>query len=100
MTLPTSTTAPANTPAQPAAGKGLPAQDPQPQPQKPMPGRQPDLKDTSAEQSLKLPSDRDEATDMTSGKVDPLIRQAAKDIENGLQDTSKALETDQTYKKL
>ena len=98
MTLPTSTPAPANTPAQPAAGKGLPAQDPQPQ--KPMPGRQPDFRDVSAEQSLELPRDRDEATDMTSDKVDPLIRQAAKDIENGLQDTSKALETDQTYKKL
>ena len=96
--MPTSPPAPAKTPVQPATGKGQPAQDPQPQ--KPMPGRQPDLKDTSAKQSLKLPSDRDEATDMTSDKVDPLIRQAAKDIENGLQDTSKALETNQAYKKL
>ena len=37
---------------------------------------------------------------MTNGQVDPHIRQAAKDLERGLQDTSEALETDRTYKKL
>ena len=98
MNLPKSSPAPANTPAQPAAGKGMPAKDPQPQ--KAMTDRQPDFNDGSTEQTLELPRDRDESKDMTSDQVDPHIRQAAKDLENGLQDTSKALETDKTYKKL
>ena len=76
----------------------MPAKDPLPQ--KSMPGRQTDSSDGSAEQSLELPCDRDETTDMTGNQVDPHIRQAAKDLENGLQDTSEALETDRVYKKL
>lgn len=98
MTLERPTTPEPNTPRQPAAGKGLPAKEPQPQ--KSLPGRQPDARDSSAEQSLELPRDRDEAQDMTAGQVDPHIRQAARDLENGLQDTSKALETDKAYRKL
>ncbi len=87
-----------NTPKQPAAGKGMPAKDPKPQ--KPMTNRQPDASDGSAEDSLESPNDRDQATDMTSDQVDPHIRQAAKDLENGLQDTSEGLETDRAYKNL
>ena len=98
MTAQKSLTSPANTPDQPAAGKGMPAQDPQAQ--KPMVGKQPDFKDGSAEQSLELPRDRDEAKDMTSVQPDPRIEQAAKDVKDGKKDTSKAIETDQTYKKL
>ena len=98
MTPQKSRTSPVNTPNQPAAGKGQPAQDPQPQ--KPMVGKQPDFSDGSAEQSLELPRDRDEARDMTSSQPDPRIEQAAKDIKDGRKDTSKAIETDQTYKKL
>lgn len=98
MTQQKSRTSPANTPAQPAAGKGMPAQDPQPQ--KPLAGRQPDLKDASVEASLELPRDRDEARDMTSGQTSPLIEQAAQDVKDGLKDTSKALETNRAYKKL
>ena len=98
MTQQKSRTSPANTPAQPAAGKGMPATDPQPQ--KPRVGQQPDLKDASVEASLELPRDRDEAKDMTSGQPSPLIEQAAQDVKDGLKDTSKAPEMDRTYKKL
>ena len=93
-----SRTDPANTPAQPAAAGGQPAKDPQPQ--RPLDGKQPHFKDQSAEQTLELPRDRDEAADMTSGQTSPIIEQAAKDISQGRQDTSKAQETDQAYKKL
>ena len=98
MTTQKSRTSPANTPDQPAAGKGMPAKDPQAQ--GPMVGKQPDMKDGSAQDKLELPSDRDQAQDMTSGQPDPRIEQAAKDIKDGRKDTSKAIETDQTYKKL
>ncbi|CAM3482690.1 hypothetical protein [Polaromonas hydrogenivorans] len=98
MTQQKSSTSPANTPAQPAAGKGMPAKNPQPQ--KPLTGRQPDLKDASVEASLELPRDRDQASDMTSGQTSPLIEQAAQDVKDGLKDTSKAPEMDRTYKKL
>jgi hypothetical protein len=98
MTTQKSITSPENTPDQPAAGKGMPAQDPQAQ--APMVGKQPDPKDSSAQDKLELPSDRDQALDMTSSQPDPRIEQAAKDIKDGRKDTSKAAETDQTYKKL
>ena len=76
----------------------MPAKDPQAQ--GPMVGKQPDMKDGSAQDKLELPSDRDQAQDMTSGQPDPRIEQAAKDVKDGRKDTSKAVETDQTYKKL
>ena len=98
MTPQKSSTSVSNTPAQPAAGKGMPATDPQAQ--KPLTGKQPDLKDASAEATLELPRDRDEASDMTGGHTSPLIRQAAQDVEDGLKDTSKAPEMDSAYKKL
>ena len=98
MTTPPLKPLSSNTPDQRAAGKGMPAKDPKPQ--KPMTTRQPDASDGSAEDSLESPNDRDQATDMTNGQVDPHIKQAAKDLENGLQDTSEGLETDRAYKKL
>lgn len=98
MTTQKSRTSPNNTPDQSAAGGGMPAKTQQPQ--KPMADRQPDFKDTSIEDSLELPRDRDEAADMTSGQTSPLIAQAAKDVKAGRQDTSKAKETDETYNKL
>lgn len=77
----------------------MPAKDPQPQ--QPLTSRQPDFRDASVETTLELPRDRDEAVDMTSGgRKSPLIKQAAKDIAEGLKDTSKAPEMDRTYKKL
>jgi hypothetical protein len=93
-----SRTSASNTPRLPAAGKGMPGKEPQPQ--KPQAGKQPDFNDASVENTLELPSDRDQAVDMTSGQTDPLIRQAAQDIQKGRQDTSKALETHRAYKKL
>lgn len=88
---------PANTPQQPAAGKGMPARSPQPQTTPP--GGPGTFKDGSIENTLELPRDRDEAVDMTSGQPSPLMEQAAKDIENGLKDTSKQPEMNQTYEK-
>jgi len=98
MTTQKSHTSPANTPDQPAAGKGMPAKDPQAQ--APMVGKQPDLKDGSASDQLELPSDRDQAQDMTSGQPSPRIEQAAKDVQDGKKDTSKAPEMDAAYKQL
>ena len=68
--------------------------------QRSQPGKQQDFRDESVKASLELPHERDQAQDMTSPQPDPVIEQAAKDIDNGLKDTSKALETDRTYKKL
>jgi len=76
----------------------MPAKDQQPQ--APMVGKQPDLKDGSASDQLELPSDRDQAQDMTSDQPDPQIEQAAKDVKDGKKDTSKAPEMDKAYKKL
>lgn len=99
MTKANPETKPENTPAQPAAGKGMPAKDPQPQ--RPLPDQHKSPKDDAAKDSLELPHDRDQATDMTSGEqVSPRIEQAARDTENGLKDTSKAPEMDIAYKKL
>ena len=98
MTTRRASTSPPNTPNQPAAGKGM--LEKKPRPQKPMVNRQPDATDGSAQDALESPNDRDQAKNMTSDQVDPKIRQAAKDLERGLQDTSNALETDKTYKKL
>ena len=98
MTTQKSRTSPANTPDQPAAGKGTPAEDLQAQ--APMVGKQPDLKDNSAGDQLALPSDRDQAQDMTRGQPSSHIKQAAKDVEDGKKDTSKATEMDTAYKKL
>jgi len=97
MTTQKSHTSPANTPDQPAAGKGMPAKDPQAQ--APMVGKQLDLKDGSASDQLELPSDRDQAQDMTSSQSSPHIEQAAKDLKDGKKDTSKAPEMDAAYKK-
>ena len=76
----------------------MPAKDPQAQ--APMVGKQPDLKDGSAQDKLELPSDRDQAQDMTADQPDPRIEQAAQDVKDGRKDTSKAVETDQAYRKL
>ena len=100
MTTQKSRTSPDNTPDQPAAGKGMPAKDAQAQVQPPMTGRQPTQQDGSAADSLELPSDRDQAQDMTDGQPSPHIEQAARDVNDGKKDTSKAPEMDATYKKL
>lgn len=86
-------------PAPPAGGKGMPARSPDPQAQRAPPGEHESARDRSLENTLELPRDRDEAVDMTSGQTSPQIAQAARDIKNGLKDTSKQPEMNQTYQK-
>jgi hypothetical protein len=74
--------------------------DKQPQPQQALPGRQPTPQDRSDEASLELPHERDQASDMTAARPDPQVKQAAKDVADGLSDTSKSSEMDKAYKKL
>jgi hypothetical protein len=82
----------------PIAGKGMPARDAR-QPASGQTHRQITPKDASVEASLELPSDRDQASDMTAAEPDPQVKQAAKDIKRGLSDTSKGAETDKAYQK-
>lgn len=96
-TTPLPSPSPVNTPDQPAAGKGMPAKDPKPQ--RSLPGQHETPQDSSVENTLELPHDRDQAVDMTSAQTNPLIEQAAKDLKKGLKDTSKAREMNQAYKK-
>ncbi len=37
---------------------------------------------------------------MTTDAVDPVIEQAARDVQRGVKDTSKSTEMDRTYRKL
>ena len=97
MTKTHTKTQPVNTTDQPAAGKGMPAKDPQPQTTPP--GGPGTFKDGSVENSLELPHERDQAVDMTGGQTSPLMEQAAQDIAHGLKDTSKQPEMNQTYQK-
>ena len=58
------------------------------------------LHDAAVEASLELPHERDQITDMTANKPDPTIKQAQRDVDRGLKDTSKSVEMDSTYRKL
>ncbi len=87
-----------NEPAAAHGGKGMPAKSPQAQP--PQTERRTTAQDASAEASLELPNDRDQSTDMTPATPDPVVKQAAKDVKQGLSDTSKGAETDKAYSKL
>ncbi len=79
-------------------GAGQPAQKAQTEHQ---PTREPQTgKNESIKQSHHLPHDRDESVAMTASDTDPLIEQAARDIEGGLKDTSRAPEMDRSYKKM
>ena len=53
-----------------------------------------------ASDDLSLPHERDQSTDMTAKKPDPKIRQAGRDLDRGLQDTSKSPEMNRAYNKL
>lgn len=81
-----------------ASGKGMP--DKTPQNAGPQVGKQHAPEDASAEASLAMPHERDQETDMTPEKPATEIKQAARDLKNGLKDTSKSTEMDQTYEKL
>jgi len=56
--------------------------------------------DAAVETKLKMPNERDESVDMTPAAPDPVMEQAAADLERGLQDTSKGAELNRAYKKL
>jgi hypothetical protein len=47
-----------------------------------------------------LPHDRDEAARSTGGERREVMEQAGKDVQRGLQDTSRASETDAAYHEL
>lgn len=49
--------------------------------------------------SPKMPHERDQSVEMTGGIQSKKVQQAAKDIQNGLKDTSRALEADAAYQK-
>ena len=83
---------------QAATGQGMPAKSPRPQSDQTDHPRT--AEDAAVETTLELPHERDQATDMTDRAPDPQIEQAAKDVANGLADTSKANELDATYRKL
>lgn len=80
------------------AGKGM--LDRTPQDGRPQAGRQITPGDASTEASLAMPHERDQQTDMTPEKPAAEMKQASRDLKNGLKDTSKGTEMDQTYQKL
>ena len=51
------------------------------------------------EGDMSMPHERDQSSHMTNGVPNSKIKQGAKDVERGLQDTSKGLELDRTYQK-
>ena len=62
-------------------------------------------KEASIKSSIRLPHERDEDVDMTgaldaSGQASPQVQQTARDLAQGLRDTSRAVESDQTYHRL
>ncbi len=89
---------PLSNPDQAATGKGMPKKTPLAQ--RSRPGKHATPADVSAESSLSLPHERDQALDMTSDANNPQVEQAARDVKRGVKDTSKAPEMDQTYRKL
>ena len=89
---------PPSTPDHAATGKGMPAKTPLAQ--RSRPGKHATPADASVESSLSMPHERDQALDMTSDANDPQVEQAARDVKQGVKDTSKAPEMDQAYKKL
>ena len=56
--------------------------------------------DATIEAELKMPNERDGSVNTSASTPDPVILQAAADVERGLQDTSKGVELHLAYKKL
>ena len=80
-----------------ATGKGMPPKTPQDN--GPVIDKAQTPRDASVESSLAMPHERDQSTDMTAKALDPKIKQAARDLGCGRQDTSKGLEADRAYQK-
>jgi hypothetical protein len=55
--------------------------------------------DVMGEVSPRLPHEHDESSDSGSRNPDPVIEQAAKDVQSGKQQTDKGETTDQVYQK-
>ena len=59
-----------------------------------------DLTSAPTDDQADLPHERDESVGMTGGISNPVIVQGHKDLERGLEDTSRSQETDKAYRKL
>ena len=59
-----------------------------------------DLTNAALSTSPELPNERDEKVDMTGGVQSARVQQGARDLKRGVKDTSRAVEADETYKKL
>ena len=66
----------------------------------PLPGKPDDRRGAIVDKDLEMPHERDETTGMTGGEPSADIQQAHRDLQRGLQDTSKGAEMDKTYKKV
>ena len=97
MTRKNTPSAPSSSATQAASSKGMPAKEPREQRSRP---EQPDSpKDSAVEASLALPHERDQSVDMTNDKPSPVVKQAGRDVQRGVKDTSKSVEMDRAYKK-
>ncbi len=79
----------------PGQHRGMPAYEPQTE--RTTTGEPHTPLDASVKESIELPHQRDQHVAMTSGEVDPMIRQAGADLAEGKQDTTRAVEVDRTY---
>lgn len=59
-----------------------------------------DLTSAAPSTSPAMPHERDEAAGMTGGVQSKRVQQGHVDVERGVQDTSRALESDTAYRKL
>ncbi len=59
-----------------------------------------DLTAPDSAAALTLPHERDETVGMTGGVPSPRVQQGARDLNRGLKDTSRAVEANETYKRL
>lgn len=89
---------PPDSATQAASSKGMPTKEPREQRSRPQQPNSP--KDSAVEASLELPHERDQSVDMTNDKPDPVVKQAGRDVQRGVKDTSKSVEMDRAYKKL
>ena len=81
------------------AGSGA-KPEPKPKP-KPEPAQiSVDLTSAATSTSPAMPHERDEAAGMTGGVQSKRVQQGHVDVERGVQDTSRALESDTAYRKL
>jgi hypothetical protein len=81
-----------------SAGKGMLTQDNPASGAQPAPAR--GERYSAGDPGSGLPHERDQSSEMTAARPDPVVEQAAKDLANGMSDTSKGAETNAAYKKL